>query len=99
MKKNSIPMILLLMAYILISLFGFLSGMFSESLIGSTNPWAEVLANVIVWFGVVVGLSPAVCVLAASALQNKPVARRIVLAVPFVFLAIQLLLGYIADML
>lgn len=99
MKKNPIPKILLLVAYALLAVFGFLSGMFSESLIGSTHPAADVLADVIVWFGVAVGLSPVVSLIAASTLQNKPVVRRIVLALPFILLAVQLLLGHIADML
>lgn len=71
--------------------------MFSEDLIGSTHPVADLLADVIVWFGVVVGLSPVVSLIAASALQNKPVARRIVLALPFILLAVQLVLSAAAE--
>lgn len=90
---------LLGVAYALLVVYGFLSGMFSESLIGSTHPWADAMADAIMWFGVVVGVAPAVCAAAASALAEKPVARRSVLALPFILMAIQLLLGYIADML
>lgn len=97
--KKTVQRILMTIAYMLIALFGVLSGMFSESLIGSTHPMADVLASVITWFGLVVALSPAVCLLTANSLREKPVVRRVVLVLPFVLLALQLLLGYIAEML
>ena len=34
---------LLIALYVVLVLFGFLSGMFSEGLIGSTHPWAALL--------------------------------------------------------
>ena len=89
--------VLLGLAYLFISVYGFLSGMFSESLIGIAYPWADALANVVVWFGVGVGVSPVICAAAASALSEKLVARRIVLALPFIVLMIQLGLSYIAN--
>lgn len=88
---------LLVLAYLFLSLYGFLAGMFSESLIGSTHPWAGALAKVLVWFGVVVGVSPVFCLISANVLRDRPVARCIVLALPFILLAVQLALGCIAD--
>ncbi len=95
--KKTILMILLIVAYIFIAVFGFLSGMFGEPLIGSVHPMADHLADVIVWFGAAVSLSPAVCLLMANFLRKKPVIRRIVLALPFILMAVQLLLSHIAD--
>jgi len=40
-----------------------------------------------------------VCLIAAETLQEKPGMRRIVLAIPFFLLAVQLVLGSIADLL
>ena len=95
--KKTILTILLIVAYVFITIFGFFSGMFSEPLIGSTHPMAAMLADVIVWFDVVVSLSPAACLLTSGFLREKPIIQRIVLALPFILMTVQLLLGYIAD--
>ena len=91
--------ILLIFAYAVITIFGFLSGMFSESLIGSVHPMADGLAQAMIWFGAIVSLSPMACLLIAGFLMEKPVIRRIVLVLPMILLAVQLLLGCVADML
>lgn len=103
MKNSKLPGMVLRVLWaagcLLLACFGFLSGMFSEGLIGNPHPMANMLADVIVWFGVVVGLSPIVCLGVSSVLQVKPVARRIVLALPFILLAVQLVLCHAATML
>ena len=89
--------ILLIIAYVFLALWGFLSGMLSEGLIGSTHPAASVLADTMVWLGLVISLSAVVCPLIAFRLKERSVLRRFVLALPFVLFAVQMVLAAIAD--
>lgn len=88
---------LLIIAYVFLGLFGFLSGMLSEELIGSTHAMAGLLADVMVWLGLVISLSAVVCPLSALGLKKHPILRGVVLAVPFLMLAAQMVLAAVAD--
>ena len=83
--------------YVFLVLWGFLSGMLSEGLIGSTHAMAGVLADAMVWLGLVISLSAVVCPLAALGLKARPIWRRVVLAVPFLMLAVQIVLAAVAE--
>ena len=48
---------LLIVVYAMLALFGFLSGMLSEGFVGSVHPMAGLLADAIVWIGLVVSLA------------------------------------------
>ena len=91
--------VLLVVAYILVMCFGFLSGMLSEGLIGAESLAAVVMAEVIVWFGVIVGLSPLIplasMLFAAKTERTAP--WWVIRLLPFILLAIQLVLGRLAD--
>ena len=89
--------IVLIAAYVFLTLWGFLSGMLSEGLIGSTHPAASVLADTMVWLGLVISLSAVVCPLIAFRLKERSVLRGFVLALPFVLFAVQMVLAAIAD--
>lgn len=89
--------VLLIIAYVGLALFGFLSGMFSEGLIGSTHPAADVLADVMVWLGLLISLSAVVCPLAALGLKKRPILRAAVLALPFMLFAAQMVLNAVAE--
>ena len=91
--------VLIAAGYALVMLMGILSGMLSEGLIGNVHPAAPVLAEAVVWSGAAVSLSTGICVLLAVFLRKATSLRRVVLALPFVLLAGQLLLCGIADML
>lgn len=91
--------VLLIMVYGVLALFGFLTGMFSEGLISSTYPMADFLADVMIWLGLIISLAAVLCPLMSLQMKEKPVQRRIVLAIPFFLLAVQMLLSGIADML
>lgn len=103
MEKNCIPRIagslLLAAAYVIVMLFGFLSGMASEGLIGATHPVADVLADAIVCFGAAAGLSPLVP-LAAMLIAPRS-ARTVgwwaIRLLPFVMMAVQLGLIAVAE--
>lgn len=88
---------LLIIAYVLLGLFGFLSGMLSEGLIGSTHPMADLLADAMVWLGLLISLSAVACPLAALGLKRRPVFRGMVLVIPFLLLAVQLVLSAAAE--
>lgn len=88
---------LLIMAYVFLGLFGFLSGMFCEGLIGSTHPMADCLADAMVWLGLVISLSAAACPLAALGVKKRPILRAVVLALPFVLFAAQMVLNAVAE--
>ena len=90
--------VLLSVVYAVLALFGFLSGMFSEGLIGSTHPMADLLADAMMWLGLIISLSAVACPVAARRVKEKTILRGVLLAIPFILLAIQLLLGHIADM-
>ena len=90
---------LLIVVYAMLALFGFLSGMLSEGLIGCTHPMAGFVADAMVWLGLVISLSAVACPVAARRVKEKPILRGMLLAIPFILWAIQLLLGHIADML
>ena len=91
--------VLLVAVYVSVMIFGFLSGMLSEGVICADNPAAGVLADVIVWFGVIVGLS--LLVPLASMLVAPNQARTawwwVIRLLPFALLALQLVLAAVAD--
>ncbi|MBQ2953582.1 MAG: hypothetical protein IJE07_08510 [Clostridia bacterium] len=93
--------VLLVLAYLLIMLFGFLSGMLSEGLIGVKAPSAGVLADVIVWFGMVVGVSPLIplAAMAFAPRQARTAWWWIIRLLPFALLAVQLALAAVAGVL
>lgn len=95
MKK--VLWMLLIVAYAILVLFGFLSGMFSEGLIGSLHPWAAVLADAMVWLGLTISLAAIVCPLVSLRVKEKPILRGVVLAIPFLLLAVQLVLNGVVD--
>lgn len=88
---------LLIMAYVFLSLFGFLSGMFSEGLIGSTHPMADMLADAMIWLGLIISLSAVACPMAAMRMKAQPVWRGVLLLLPFILLAAQLILSAVAE--
>lgn len=88
---------LLIVIYAVLALFGFLSGMFSEGLIGSVHPMADLLADAMVWLGLAISLSAVACPVASLRLKKKPVLRGVVLAIPFLLLAVQLVLNGAAE--
>lgn len=88
---------LLIIAYVLLGLFGFLSGMLSEGLIGSTHPMADLLADAMVWLGLLISLSAVVCPLAAMRMKAQPFWRGVLLVLPFILLAAQLILSAVAE--
>lgn len=88
---------LLIVVYAMLALFGFLSGMLSEGLIGSTHPAADVLADVMVWLGLLISLSAVVCPLAVLGLKKRPILRAAVLALPFMLFAAQMVLNAVAE--
>ena len=88
---------LLIVVYAILALFGFLSGMLSEGLIGSTHPMADLLADAIVWLGLVISLAAVVCPLMSLRLKDKPILRRFVLTIPFLLLAAQMVLNAVAE--
>lgn len=89
--------VLLIAVYGVLALFGFLSGMFSEGFIGSTHPMADFLADAMVWLGLVIGLAAVVCPLMSLRMKEKPILRRIVLTIPFLLLAVQMVLNGMAE--
>lgn len=97
MKK--VLWMLLIVAYAILVLFGFLSGMFSEGLISSVHPMADLLANAMIGLGLMISLAAVVCPVASLRLKEKPVLRGVVLAIPFLLLVIQIVLNGVADML
>lgn len=97
MKK--VLWMLLIVAYVILALFGFLTGMFSEGLIGCEHPMADFLADAMIWLGLIISLSAVVCLVASLRLKEKPVLRGVVLAIPFLLLAVQMLLNGLANML
>ena len=64
---------LLIVVYAMLALFGFLSGMLSEGLIGCTHPMAGFVADAMVWLGLIIGLSAVVCPLAVLGLKKRPI--------------------------
>ena len=90
---------LLILVNVGLPLFGFLSGMFSEGLIGSTHPMADMLADAMIWLGLIISLSAVVCPVAALLQKKKSWVRVLLLAAPFFLLAVQLVLCAAVDML
>lgn len=90
---------LLVAAYGFVMLFGFLSGMLCEGLIGSENPAAGVLADVIVWFGVIGGISPLIPLTTMLLIpeQKRTACWWIIRVTPFVLLAVQMALAAVAE--
>ena len=88
---------LLMVVYAVLALFGFLSGMLGEGLIGSTHPMADMLAAAMMWLGLAISLSAVVCPVVATRLKEKPVLRGVVLTIPFLLLAVQLVLNGVAE--
>ena len=88
---------LLIVVYAMLALFGFLSGMLSEGLIGSTHPMAGFVADTMVWLGLIIGLSAVVCPLAVLGLKKRPILRAAVLALPFMLFAAQMVLNAVAE--
>ena len=88
---------LLIVVYAVLALFGFLSGMLGEGLIGSTHPAADVLADVMVWLGLLISLLAVVCPLAVLGLKKRPILRAAVLALPFMLFAAQMVLNAVAE--
>lgn len=88
---------LLITAYVFLSLFGFLSGMFSEGLIGSTHPMADMLADAMVWLGLIISLAAVVCPVAARRMKAQSFWRGVLLVLPFILLAAQLMLSAVAE--
>lgn len=95
MKK--VLWMLLIVAYVILALFGFLTGMFSEGLIGCEHPMADFLADAMVWLGVAISMSAVVCPLMSLRMKEHPSLRRIVLATPFLLLAVQIVLNGMAE--
>ena len=88
---------LLVLMYILLCLFGFLTGMFSEPLIGSVHPMAGVLADAMAWLGAAISLFSAAGLAAMLGMKQQPRLRLIVMAMPFLLLGVQLALSYVAE--
>ncbi len=89
--------VLLSIAYVGLALFGFLSGMFSEGLIGSTHPMADLLADAMIWLGLIISLAAVVCPMAAMRMKAQPLWRGVLLALPFILLVVQLVLSAAAG--
>ena len=88
---------LLIVAYAFLALFGFLSAMFSESLIGSMHPMADFLADAMIWLGLIISLMAVLCPVASLRVKEKPILRGVVLATPFLLLAVQIVLNAVAE--
>ena len=88
---------LLMASYAILMIFGFLSGMLSEGLIGSAHPMAGMLADAMTWLGLGVSLTAAAGLLAMLGLKAKPRMRRVVMALPFLLLAVQMILSAVAE--
>ena len=88
---------LLIVVYAMLALFGFLSGMLSEGFVGSVHPMAGLLADAIVWIGLIVSLAAVICPLVALGLKKRPILRAAVLALPFMLFVAQMVLSAVAD--
>ena len=89
--------IVLIAAYVILALWGFLSGMLSEGLIGSTHPAAGVLADAMMWQGLLISMTAIACPLIAQVMKSRTIWRRVVQAVPFLMLAVQIVLATVAE--
>ena len=88
---------LLIVVYAMLALFGFLSGMLSEGFVGSVHPMAGLLADAIVWIGLVVSLAAVTCPFVALRMKNRPALRGMLLAIPVLLLGVQMVLSAVAD--
>lgn len=89
--------VLLSITYVVLALFGFLSGMFSEGLIGNTHPMADLLADAMIWLGLIISLAAVVCPMAAMRMKAQPLWRGVLLALPFILLVVQLVMSAAAG--
>ncbi len=89
--------VLLIVVYMGLALFGVLSGMFSEGLIGSTHPMADLLADAMMWLGLIISLAAVACPVMAMRMKKQSLWRGVLLALPFMLLAAQLVLNAAAK--
>ena len=91
--------VLLVAVYVSVMIFGFLSGMLSEGVIGTESAAAAVMADVIVWFGVIVGISPLIPLMSMliAPRQKRTAWWWVIRLLPFALLAVQLMLAAVAD--
>ena len=88
---------ILAVLYVILALWGFLSGMLGEGLIGSAHPMAGLLADAMLWLGLAISLAAVVCPLISLGMKKRPILQRVMLTLPFLLMAVQMVLTAVAE--